>query len=125
MKKMMLFLSLVWLASPAFAHQRKDAKLELAAANGNTVSRAKLITDPKIIDRSNEYEVKSFILTFVPEGRDIIGPFTTKGNKLTAQEIDVIKRMQVPAKMVIEDILVTDMNGIPRKVSGIFLTVID
>ncbi len=124
MNRIAFFSLVMLLMSPcAFAQKPKDPQVVLEAANGKTVSRAKLITNPKIIERNNGYDVKEFVLTFVPEGRDIIGPFITKGNKLTADEIDVLKRMHVPAKVVIEEIIVTGSDGIPRTCNTIFAKV--
>ena len=121
----LLFILVLSLSSHVFGQKPKDPQIVLEAANGNTVSRAKLISDPKIVDKNNGYDVTSFVLTFVPDGRDIIGPFTTKGNELTANELDVLKRMQVPAKIVIEDIRATGSDGFPRTCNTIFLKVTD
>lgn len=122
-KKASILLLILFVSLAVFAQKQKDPQIVLHAANGNTVSRAKLINDPKIVDKNNGYDVKDFVLTFVPEGGDIIGPFITKGNKLTAAEIDVLKRMHVPARVVIEEIMATGSDGLPRTCNTIALKV--
>ncbi len=119
------FFSLVMivLSSHAFAQRINDPKVVLAGTSGTTVTRAQLLADPRLTDKNGVCEVKNFSISFFPTGHDLIGPFTTKGNTLSPAEIDVLRKIPLPAKIVVEDIRATGSDGVPRPLGSITLKV--
>ena len=110
LKTLLIILTPLLLTSDAFAQNRKDILVELAHTSGTTVTRAQLLSDPKLADKNGMCNVTHFVITFFPKGHDLVGPFSTNGNTLTAAEIGIIKNIKAAGS-----------DGQPRSLNSIEL----
>lgn len=73
------------------------------------------------------YEMLYFSLSFQPKGKDFIGPFTTKGSKLTDKEIEIIKKLRAEGienvKVFFEDIKAAGPDKQVRNLGSIIFTI--
>ena len=90
-----------------------------------TTTCAQILSSPMFIDAnakpgtSTVCVVKSFTVTFMPNGHDLIGPYPTHGSKLTAEELAILQKLKgTSGKIKFDAITATDYDGFPRACSS-------
>ena len=123
MKVIAIFLiSCISIAS--FAQSKKEHKepnVRLAGIVSATAGCEQILANPRLVDIRGLPDVHHFTITFLPKGRDIIGPYPTIGSALTSQEKEIITQLKGTSfKIVIEDIKVAikSEGGLIRTLSG-------
>ena len=104
----------------------KFANVDFANKNA-TVTYEQILANPGFTILAPGYEVLSFTLSFQPKGKDFIGPYTTKGSKLTDKEIEIFKKLRdsgnEKVKVFLEDIKAAGPDKQVRSVSPLIFTI--
>lgn len=60
--------------------------------NGPNITLDEMLKKPVL--ESRVWEIKEFAISYIPEGKDFMGPFTVKGPRLKGQALEVLQRIK-------------------------------
>jgi len=126
-------LLLVCIFSENSFSQNTAAKPFLKFGNVPPIGTNVIITDYDMVLSNPQFictggEVISFILSFQPRAKDFVGPFKTKGDRLTDEEIAVFKRLRYErverVQVFFEEIKIKKPDGLIRTAAPLTFTII-
>ncbi len=117
-----ILLSLFSLQS--FAEKKKGPLVRLGGIATTSTNSERILSDPRPVDENDVCTIRSFAIIFQPQGGDTFGPYQTKGNKLTNEEIEILKKLKGsrPVKIVFDNIAVVEKDGQTRSLNDIVLS---
>ena len=121
MKKIILTSALVLGGMITYAQSTMKFTSFLANNTGKTITTESIMAEPKVAASPTPSTVSSFKISILPAKKDLIGPYTIKGNMLTQRELDAIKTLKAGDKIYIEDVKVT--SGKEYAASSVVYTV--
>jgi hypothetical protein len=107
--KMILFFALL-ISLPSFAQDKTGTvpPVRLGNITTTTATTDQILSFPRLLVMNPTCVAKSFTITFLPKGEELIGPYHTNGPALTGEEIAIVKKLNgTPTRIIIEDIEVS------------------
>ncbi len=88
------------------------------------VTRAEVLANTALTTSSPTLEVIEFTFSMLPKGRDLVGPYSVKGPRLTPEIISEIRELNDPqGKIILEHIRVKTDGG-TRTMNPILLNMV-
>jgi hypothetical protein len=101
--------------------------IRVKAATGSdliTVTRAEVLAHTALTTSSPSIEVIGFTFSIMPNGGDIIGPYSVKGSRLSPEIVSKIQELSAPQSKIIIENIRAKIDGTPRSISPILLNMV-